>query len=104
MSVCGYFNKRSEEELRMPRREPGEPDELGIQYEGDFLTGRISLAEALLRADLAARARPAPDSERFPVRKSGGVPLNTLTRAEWAKKIPRERAARPRASAPRRKK
>ncbi len=88
----------------MPRRDPGEPDELGIRYEGDFLTGRISLAEALLRADLAARVPPAPVRERLPVRKGGGVPLNTLTRPEWAKKIARERAAHPRASAPRRKK
>ena len=104
MSVSGYFNKRSEDELRMPRREPGEPDELGIRYEGDFLTGRITLAEALSRADLAARVRPAPDSQRLSVRRDGGVPLNTLTPAEWAKKIARERAARARATAPRRKK
>ena len=103
MSVSGYFRKRDELELRMPRLEDG-VDELGIRYEGDVLTGRMTVAEALFRSHL----EPPPAPHTGPVAARKGVPLNTLTPAEWARKIARERAQRaPQrspAGAPRRKK
>ena len=41
MSIYGYFSKRNNE-LRMTRTD-GQPDSVGIRYEGRVLTGQTSL-------------------------------------------------------------
>ena len=49
MSVHGYFTKRIDHDPRMPRVEEGVPDSAGISWQGDVLTGKLSVAEALRR-------------------------------------------------------
>jgi hypothetical protein len=59
MSVSGYFSKSGS--LRMPRVLEGKPDELGIRYFGDVLTGKLSVQEAFALAARKAAARPVPE-------------------------------------------
>lgn len=56
MPIHGYFEKRETRRLTMPRCDEGFPNEVGITYYGDILTGKISFQDAL--ALEAARLRP----------------------------------------------
>ena len=40
MPIHGYFSKRDDRKLTMPRADEGAPNESGISYQGDVLTGR----------------------------------------------------------------
>ena len=59
MSIHGYFSKRDDRKLTMPRADDGAPNESGISYQGDVLTGRLSLQDAfaLQAAHLRAHNR-----------------------------------------------
>ena len=60
----GYFNKNVPP-LRMPRTH-GQPDESGIRYDGDVLTGKISVEEAHARDARQALQAQMNDRERHP--------------------------------------
>jgi hypothetical protein len=66
MSVLGYFCK-NRPKTRMPRTE-GTDSDTGARYEGDVLTGKFSVDDALRRS--AERARrstgPVPSSMEEP--------------------------------------
>ena len=47
MPVRGYFSKRNESDLRMPRVAGDRPDSAGVSWQGDVLTGKAGVAEAL---------------------------------------------------------
>lgn len=49
MPIHGYFSKRNESDLRMPRAAGGRPDSAGVSWQGDVLAGKTSVSEALNR-------------------------------------------------------
>jgi hypothetical protein len=42
----GYFSKRDDRKLIMPRSDEGTPDANGLALHGDILTGKLSVQEA----------------------------------------------------------
>jgi hypothetical protein len=75
MPVRGYFSKRDDRKLTMPRTCGGTPNPTGLGSQGDVLTGRLSVQEAFAREaarvsrTLAPAKRVAPD-DYDPVLKS----------------------------------
>lgn len=67
MPVRGYFSKRDDRKLTMPRADEGTPDARGLALHGDILTGKLSVQEAFAleagqRAQTLARgSRVAPE-------------------------------------------
>jgi hypothetical protein len=55
MPIHGYFSKHDRRVLMMPRADDGAPDESGMSFHGDILTGRLSVQDAF--ALQAARLR-----------------------------------------------
>ena len=55
MPIHGYFSKRDRRVSTMPRADDGAPNESGISFQGDVLTGKLSVQEAF--ALEAARLR-----------------------------------------------
>ena len=53
MSCSGYFRKIVRE-LRMPRRDPNKPDELGISSQGRVLCGDLTVQVAQRLSDIGA--------------------------------------------------
>ncbi len=49
MPVRGYFSKRNESDLRMPRAAGDHPDSAGVAWHGAVLTGKGSVGEALCK-------------------------------------------------------
>lgn len=72
MSVLGHFVPRHGS-LRMPRREDGVDEKTGIRYEGEVLTGKVSVEEALRNAEIRARQGNA-SPEVFPAAGGESVP------------------------------
>ena len=74
MPIHGYFEKRDRQVLMMLRADDGAPNESGISYQGDVLTGRLSVQDAFalqaarLRAHNTAKWARAEDLD--PVLKS----------------------------------
>ena len=46
MPIPGYFEKRDRRVLKMPHADDGAPNESGISFHGDVLTGKLSVQEA----------------------------------------------------------
>ena len=46
MPIRGYFSKRDDRKLSMPRVAEGTPDANGMIFHGDILTGKRSVQEA----------------------------------------------------------
>jgi len=46
MPFRGYFSKRDDQRLTMPRAGEGAPDASGLAFHGDVLTGKLSVPEA----------------------------------------------------------
>jgi len=49
MPIHGWFDKRDDRKLTMPRVDEGTPDAIGIIFHGDILTGKISLQDYFKR-------------------------------------------------------
>jgi hypothetical protein len=50
MPVRGYFSKRDGRKLSMSRTGEGAPNETGLAFHGDILTGKLTVQEAFARA------------------------------------------------------
>ena len=59
MPVRGYFSKRDDRKLTMPRTDEGTSNANGLACHGDVLTGKRSVQEAFARE--AARLSQTPD-------------------------------------------
>ena len=46
MPILGYFSKRDDRKLTMPRAAEGVPGASGFAFRGDVLTGKLSVQEA----------------------------------------------------------
>ena len=64
MPIHGYFSKRKEFDLRMPRADEGCPDSAGVSWRGDVLTGKARVGEALRKQTPPAR-RSAVGPDRY---------------------------------------
>jgi hypothetical protein len=49
MPVRGYFSKRDDRKLTMPRAGEGISDANGLTFHGDILTGKLSVPDAFKR-------------------------------------------------------
>lgn len=65
MSVLSYFSKRADR-LTMPRTDEGTVDSRGFAFQGDVLTGKLSVQEALALEAERTSSRTTPGSRVAP--------------------------------------
>ena len=49
MPISGYFSKRDDRKLTMPRADAGTSNTDGLAFHGDVLTGKLSVQETFAR-------------------------------------------------------
>src|ERR1035437_6151976 len=66
MPIHGYFSKRDNRKLTVPRSGEGAPGAGGLALHGDVLTGKLSVQEAFAREAARLSQTPTPGNRAKP--------------------------------------